>query len=178
MCTLSLSAYKRGCKTVGGVEKIYLIDKTNREDNEVTLTVSAGAVTIGGSGASAYELFPTQNVSSFTQPPTIDNNAGTTYVTQTLEFTLHGYSADLVALAEEIGKGRMEALVKMKNGTYFYAGIESNGLQASGGDFGFTGTAIGDQNGFTFTLTCESTTSAPTATFSEFEDAFTITSPS
>lgn len=176
MCTLSLSAYKRGCKTVGGVEKVYLVDKSARELSAVTLTVSAGAVTIGGTGGAAFELFPTQNISSFTQPPTIDNNAGTTFVTQTLEFTLHGYSAALVALAEEIGKGRMEALVKMKNGTYLYAGIESNGLQASGGDFGFTGTSIGDQNGFTFSLSCESTTSAPTATFSEFETAFTVTS--
>lgn len=176
MCTLSLSAYKRGCKTVGGVEKIYLIDKSAREDSSVTLAVASGAITIGGTGGAAYELFPTQNISTFTQPATDDNNAGTSYVTQTLEFTLHGYSAALVALSEEIRKGRMEALVKMKNGTYMYAGFESNGLQSSGGDHGFTGTSIGDQNGFTFTLTGESTTSAPTATFSEFSAAFTITS--
>ena len=178
MCTLSLSAYKRGCKTVGGVEKVYLIDKSAREDSSVTLAVSAGAITIGGSGGAAYELFPTQNVSTFTQPNTSDNNAGTTFVTQTLDFTLHGYTAALVALSEEIAKGRMEAVVLMKDGTYMYAGFEANGLQSSGGDFGFTGTSIGDQNGFTFNLTCESRTSAPIVTFSEFDAAFTITSPS
>lgn len=178
MCTLSLSAYKRGCKTYGGVEKLYLVDKDDRESNSITLTVNDGAVTIGGTGGTAYEIFPNQNVTSFSQPPTIDNNAGTTFVTQTLEFTLHGYSANLVALAENIAKGRMEALVKKKDGTYVYAGIESNGLQASGGDFGFTGTSIGDQSGFTFTLTCESTTSAPVAVFSEFDDAFTINAAS
>ena len=178
MCTLSLSTYKRGCKSVGGVEKIYIIDKSAREASIVTLAVSAGVLTIGGTGGVAYELFPSQNVSTFTQPTTDDNNAGTTFLTQTLEFTLHGYSAALIGLAEEIGKGRTEALVKFKNGTYVYAGLESNGLQRSGGDAGFTGTAIGDQVGFTFTLTSESERSAPIATFSEFETAFTVNTPS
>jgi len=174
MCTLTLSTYKRGCKTVGGVDRIYLIDKSARENSSVTLSVASGAVTIGGTGGAAFELIPTQNISSFTQPRTDDNNANTTFVTQTLEFTLHGMSAALVALAEEIGKGRLEALVKMKSGTYLYAGLEDNGLQSNGGDSGFTGTAVGDQVGFTFTLTCESERSAPTATYSEFETAFTI----
>jgi len=178
MCTLSLSTYQRGCKTVGGVEKIYIIDKGAREDSSVTLAVSAGAITIGGTGGTAYELYPSQNVSSFTQPRTDDNNAGTTYVTQTLEFTLHGYTAALVSLAEEIAKGRLEALVKMKNGVYFYAGYEANGLQSAGGDSGFTGASVGDQVGFTFTLTCESERSAPVAVYSEFATAFTINTPS
>lgn len=173
-CTLTLSTYLRGCKSVGGVEKIYIIDKQAREASSVTLAVASGAVTIGGTGGTAYELYPTQNVSTFTQPLTGDSNAATTYVTQTLEFTLHGYTAALVTLAEEINKGRLEAVVLLKDGTYLYAGLEANGLQNTGGDSGFTGTAIGDPVGFTFSLTCESKLPAPIVTYSEFETAFTV----
>lgn len=177
-CALSLSTYIRGCKSVGGVEKIYLIDKGARELSSVTLSVTSGAMTIGGTGGTAYELYPTQNVSTFTQPYSGDNNAATSFLTQTLEFTLHGYTAALVDLAEEINKGRMEAVVKLKDGTYLYAGYEANGLQNSGGDSGFTGTSIGDPVGFTFSLTCESKLPAPTVTYSEFDAAFTINTPS
>lgn len=173
-CTITLSAYSRGCKSVGGVEKIYLISKPAREASSVTLAVDAGAITIGGTGGAAFEIFPTQNVSTFTQPLTGDSNAATTFLTQTLEFTLHGYTAALVDLAEEINKGRLEAVVLLKNGTYLYAGLEANGLQNTGGDSGFTGTAIGDPVGFTFSLTCESELPAPIVTFSEFQAAFTI----
>src|SRR5210317_1253902 len=100
MCTLSLSAYKRGCKGVGGIEKIWLIDKSARIAAAVTYAVTSGAVTITGTGAAAFEIEPDQNSWSFTQPATEDNNAGTTYVTQTLAGNLRGYSAALVDLSD------------------------------------------------------------------------------
>ena len=175
MCTLSLSAYKRGCKGVGGIEKIWLIDKSARIAASVTYAVASGALTITGTGAAAFEIEPDQNSWSFTQPATDDNNAGTTYVTQTLAGNLRGYSAALVDLSDSIRKGRLEALILDKNGVYIMAGIEANGLQSGGGDLGNTGAAIGDTYGFSFSLTCESTTSAPTlADFTTFESAFTI----
>lgn len=175
MCTLTLAAFTRGCNSQGGVELFYIIDKSAREASSVTLSVASGAMTIGGTGGAAFTIKPIQNNTTFTHPVTADPNTGTFSCLQTLEVNLHNYTAALVDLWGQIAKGRLEAVVKMKNGTYFYAGYEDNGLQLSGGDAGFTGTGINDPQGQTWSLTCESTAPAPTVTFSEFDAAFTIT---
>jgi hypothetical protein len=178
MCTLSLSAYKSGCKVVGGISEFYLIDKSARlavTDLVMAVTSGALAITAGATQPSAYKIEPRENNCTFTQPVTDENTAGTSFVTQTLEFTLHGYSSALVALADQVRKGRMEALIKLRSGIYVYAGLDYTGLQSNGGSAGDSGTAIGDALAFTFTLTSEGTEAAPVlATFSEFSDAFTI----
>lgn len=178
MCTLSLSAYKSGCKVVGGISEFYLIDKSARlavSDLVMAVTSGALAITAGATRPSAYKVEPRENNCTFTQPVTDENTAGTSFVTQTLEFTLHGYSAALVSLADQVRKGRMEALIKLRSGIYVYAGLDYTGLQSNGGSAGDSGTAIGDALAFTFTLTSEGTEAAPVlADFTEFSDAFTI----
>lgn len=179
MCELTLSAEKVGCKTAGGIESFYLVDKRARVDASIAYSVTAGAVTITGTGASAYHFIPNQNSFGFTQPTTSENDSNSFYFTQTLEGVLHGYSAAKVALIEEMAKGRMEVLIKMVNGTYVMAGIEDVGLQISGGDGGATGQAIGDANGMTITMSGQSTTLAPIlADYAEFSTAFTVVEPS
>ena len=178
MCTLSLSAYKSGCKVVGGISEFYLIDKSARlavSDLVMAVTSGALAITAGATRPNAYKVEPRENNRTFTQPVTDENTAGTSFVTQTLEFTLHGYSAALVSLADQVRKGRMEALIKLRSGIYVYAGLDYTGLQSNGGSAGDSGTAIGDALAFTFTLTSEGTEAAPVlADFTEFSDAFTI----
>lgn len=178
MCTLSLSAYKSGCKVVGGISEFYLIDKSTRlavTDLVMAVTSGALAITTGTTKPNAYKVEPRENNCTFTQPVTDENTAGTSFVTQTLEFTLHGYSAALVSLADQVRKGRMEALIKLRSGVYVYAGLDYTGLQSNGGSAGDSGTAIGDALAFTFTLTSEGTEAAPVlADFTEFSDAFTI----
>ena len=178
MCTLSLSAYKSGCKVVGGISEFYLIDKSARlavSDLVMAVTSGALAITAGATKPDAYKVEPRENNCTFTQPVTDENTAGTSFVTQTLEFTLHGYSAALVSLADQVRKGRMEALIKLRSGVYVYAGLDYTGLQSNGGSAGDSGTAIGDALAFTFTLTSEGTEAAPVlADFTEFSDAFTI----
>jgi len=180
MCTLSLSAYKSGCKVVGGISEFYLIDKAARlAETDLVMAVTSGALSITpGSGSpapSAFKVEPRENNCTFTQPVTDENTAGTSFVTQTLEFTLHGYSAALVSLADQVRKGRMEALIKLRSGIYVYAGLDYTGLQSNGGSAGDSGTAIGDALAFTFTLTSEGTEAAPVlADFAEFSSAFTI----
>jgi hypothetical protein len=179
MCTLSLSAYKSGCKNIGGISEFYLIDKSERlAAPNLVMAVASGALTITEDAdlkPKAWKIQPRENNCTFTQPVTDENTAGTSFVTQTLEFTLHGYSATLVSLADEVRKGRMEALIKLRSGVYVYAGLDYTGLQSNGGSAGDSGTAIGDALAFTFTLTSEATEAAPVlADFTEFSDAFTI----
>lgn len=179
MCELTLSAYKSICKVAGGITDLWVVDKTDRENQSITYSVASGALTITGTGGTAFHWIPRENNATFTQPRTDENTAGSTFVTQTLEVTLNGYTAALAALADQIAKGRVEVLIKFVSGTYVMAGIEQDGLQSNGGDAGFTGTAKGDAQGQTYTLTCESTTSAPVlASFDSFTTAFTVTEPS
>ena len=178
MCELTFSAEKVGCKTAGGIKSFYLIDKVNRVDASVAYSVTAGALTITGTGADAYHFIPNQNSFGFTQPTTSENDSNSFFFTQTLEGVLHGYNAAKVALVEQMAKGRMEVLIEMVNGTLVMAGIEDVGLQISGGDGGATGQAIGDANGMTVTLSGQSTTLAPTlALLSDFTTAFTVAEP-
>lgn len=177
MCDIVLSAQKAGCKTVGGATDIWLIDKQQREAAGVTYVVTDGAVVIAGTGGQAFHLIPRQNNITVTQARTDDNVQGTSFVTQALEFNLHGYDASKAYLHEQVAKGRTEALVLWADGTYVLMGIEMNGLQSNGGDGGFTGTNRGDANGQTYVLNCESTLLAPIASFTEFEAAFDITEP-
>lgn len=179
MCTITLSGYKPGCKSVGGISELYLIDKSERlAASGLVMTVSAGALSIEAGGAplpNAYKIQPRENNASFTQPVTDENTAGTSFVTQTLEFPLHGYSAALVDLSDNIRKGRMEALIKLRSGVFVYAGLSETGLQSNGGSHGDSGAALGDAQGFTFSLSSEATEVAPVlTTFSEFSAAFEI----
>lgn len=182
MCTLTLSAYKSGCKSVGGISELYFIDKSTRLASDMVLSVSAGALTITASAdvfPNAYKIVPRENNWTFTQPSTDENTAGTSFVTQTLEGVLHGYTPSLVSLADNIRKGRMEVLIKLRSGVYLYAGLDATGLQSNGGSAGDSGTAIGDAVGFTISLASEATESAPVlANFSEFTAAFTVVNPS
>lgn len=180
MCTLTLSAYKSGCKSVGGISELYFIDKSARlAQDDLVMSVADGSLTItqGAASPNAYKIVPRENNWTFTQPSTDENTAGTSFVTQTLEGVLHGYTPALVTLANNIRKGRMEVLVKLRSGVYVYAGLDETGLQSNGGSAGDSGTAIGDALGFTISLASEATESAPVlTTFSEFTDAFTVVS--
>lgn len=179
MCELTLSADKVGCKTAGGIASFYVVDKFNTATNSITYSVTAGALTITGTGGTAFHFIPNQNSFTFTQPTTSENDNNSFFFTQTLEGMLHGYSAAKVALVEQLAKGRLEVLIVMLDGTMVMAGIEAVGLQLSGGDGGATGQAIGDANGMTITLSGQSQTLAPTlASLTGFTDAFTVTEPS
>jgi len=178
MCEITLSAYKAVCKIAGGVSDIWLISKAAREGTAVTYSVTNNALTIGGTGGIAYHIIPRENNCTVTNPRADDNTAGSTFVTETLEFTTHGITAALLYMHDQVGKGTAEALVKFVSGTYLMLGLSDNGLQSNGGDAGFSGTAKADAQGLTFNLTSESTIAPPTlANFTEFTTAFTVTEP-
>lgn len=174
---LTLSAYKSVNKVAGGIRNLYILDKEEREESSVVYTISAGVLAISGAadGVSAYKIEPRHENCTFTQPSSNDNVQGSTSYIQTLEFSVHDYSGALAVLHEQIAKGRIEVLIEYVSGKFVYAGIESNGMQMSGGDGGFSGTTYEDGLGQTYTLECKSTTAAPIlAVISEFTSAFTI----
>lgn len=179
MCTITLTAYKRACRTVSGIKNIYLIDKAAREAvTEITLSVTSGALTIANDGGevSAYKITPVQNNATLTAPPSGDVATNTAFVTQSLDFYLHGYTAVISSLFTNLMKGRFEALVEFTNGTLVYVGLDDNGLQLTGGDATQSGTAKGENEGSQIVLTCESAIAPPVlASLASFTDAFDVT---
>lgn len=173
------SAYKRGSKSVGGIKKVYLINKDEREASDLVLTVTDGALVITGTAdvCKAWEVTPKQNSFNFTQPEASNNDNNTGYVTQTLGGFLDGYSAAVTDLVNKLRLDRSEVGIEFKNGTFIVAGIEENGLQSSGGDGGASGQAMADANGYDLLITCESKLSAPTCVKSNFTDLFQIITP-
>lgn len=173
-CTLTLSAYKRGCATPSGIKSLYIIDHEARKDSSVVLSEDLGSLSITGTGGQAYHIEPVFNTATVTTPITSDATSNAFKYDRNLEFKLDGYSKELSVLVQNIVKGRTEVLVEWVNGVYTYMGDE-RGLSVTGGDAGTTATNLNDPKGVTLTLMEESTKPMPTVVFSEFSAAFTVT---
>lgn len=178
---ITLSAYKRGCKIVGGIKRLLLINKDDREAKTIVATDSNGVkitafTLVGAVKTDAYEILPRENAFSFTQPETGDNTAGTSFVTQTLEGMLHGLTATTLGLSKATRKCRFEAIIFTNSGKILYAGLNDDGLQSVANDGGQTGAAKGDAQGVMINLVSEGD-EAPLVELAgegELTDGFTI----
>ena len=178
MCTLNLAAWAKGCQDISGVRYLYAIDKSARIAADITYSVTGNAITIAGTGAEAYKLEPVQNSVSITNAVNSSPDSNSLFYLQALSAILHGNSAALGTLVENINKGRTEWLVELADGTYRMLGTDTNGLQTDGGDGFASGLAAGDAKAATLSLSGQSTYIAPVlADFTSFTDAFTVSEP-
>lgn len=175
MCTVVLSAYKPGCRTISGIKSVYIIDKATREGTSVAVSVTNGAGTITGTGGTAYKWALLQEDFNFTQARTGSEENKTLSFEQALTGFLHGISAANTYLSEQLGTGRFEAVIEMQNGTALYAGLPERGLTSTDGEGGTTGQGNNDNKGFEVNLSCKSESLAPIVDMAEFNAAFTVT---
>ena len=184
-CTPVLSAYKRGCKDISGVQDVWIIDKNARKAVvDLVLSISEGSLSItpGTSQPDAYHIIPRQNSLSFDETENTDNDAGTSSITQVLAGLLHGGSPELAYLMDNLRKGVSEVLIRKRNGKFQYAGLDelSNdvGLE-SGGITSASGQGVGDASGYNVNLTGTFRNFAPyLASMAEFTTAFNVIEPS
>ena len=139
------------CKEfVGGIKSIYFINyglmgaitynvATDLEDEIDTV---AGAFTLF-----KYDL---KGANSFEQTVTSSRENGTTFVEQTLTFTIKGLDATTTKQIKLLAWGRPHVVIKTNAGNFFLAGLE-HGLDVTTGTIS-NGTAMGDLNGYTITL--------------------------
>lgn len=178
MCELTFTAQKRGCQDISGVNSLLVVDKFARIVAGVTYAVVDGALTITGTGATAYRINPVQNTFSVTNPTNAAPDSNSLFYLQSLAGVFNGNSAAVNSLIENINKGRTEWLIEFTDGTYRMMGTDTNGLQADGGDGFASGQGAGDAKGATLSLSGQSTYIAPTlASYTSFTDAFTVTEP-
>jgi hypothetical protein len=138
------------CKEfVGGIKAVYFIPYG-----------VLGAITYGSTDASdkistiagtmslyKYEL---KGANSFEQTITSSRENGTTFVEQTLTFTIKGLDATTTKQMKLLAWGRPHVVIKTNANNFFLAGLE-HGMDVTTGLIA-NGTAMGDLNGYTMTL--------------------------
>jgi len=144
------------CKdTIGGLKAIYICKAYNNNISAVA-TINATEMTTAGfatwssqSGSQTtvfkYDLVP--NLSSMTVNINSDNANGTTFFEQTLSVVLQKIDHDTTNELRLMAYSRAQIFVQDQNDNCFLLGID-NGCHVTGGTV-ITGTAIGDQNGYT-----------------------------
>lgn len=137
------------CKTaVGGIDAIYFVnfgDYTGiTYDGTNTDVIDAVA------GVSTLFKFELKGTNSFDQVVNSSRENGTTFVEQTLTFTLKNQDITTHQIAKMLAYGRPHVVIKSRNGSYFFAGLE-HGMEVTTANVS-NGTAMGDLNGYTFTM--------------------------
>jgi hypothetical protein len=138
------------CKEfVGGIKAVYFIPygvlgaiTYGTTDASDRITTIAGTLSLY-----KYEL---KGANSFEQTITSSRENGTTFVEQTLTFTIKGLDATTTKQVKLLAWGRPHVVIKTNANNFFIAGLE-HGMDVTTGLIS-NGTAMGDLNGYTFTL--------------------------
>ena len=156
-CNQTLAGISLDCtNSLGGIKTVYI---ANYGDvSAVTLDEESGMVTgitmVSGATFKPYQF--RKQTGSMTSTLNVDETAGINYVSTevALVFTKMETAKRLEMTALAIGQ--LAVIVQDSNNKYWYLGYNDYVSSTAGG--GNTGTAKGDQNAYTLTLTDESDT--------------------
>lgn len=148
-CTLTQNYYLDCRDAVGGIKKVWLA----AFNSVASWTGSDGIITAvsmtGGEYFWSYELV--KETSNFAEAITTSVPNGTTFYAQTLEIILNKLQVNTRNEILLLAKNSLVAIFEDNNGVKWVAGMDA-GLDITAGTAG-TGTAFGDRNGYTITLT-------------------------
>ena len=150
-CTLTAGRPERCKEFVGGIKSIYFIpygtmgtityDTATAGEEDQILTVT---------GVTTLFKYDLKGANSFEQTVTSSRENGTTFVEQTLTFTIKGLDATTTKQMKLLAWGRPHVVIKTNANNFFIAGL-NNGMDVTTGLIS-NGTAMGDLNGYTMTL--------------------------
>ena len=149
-CLLTHGRAEQCKEFVGGIKSIYFINYglmgtitfNTATDLEDEIDTVAGAFTLF-----KYDL---KGANSFEQTVTSSRENGTTFVEQTLTFTIKGLNATTTKQMKLLAWGRPHVVIKTNANNFFLAGLY-NGMDVTTSVIS-NGTAMGDLNGYTITL--------------------------
>lgn len=138
------------CKSIGGVETVYLansdlvasIGTTGADDTEAIGSINP---TTPGATGLFFEFKQIQETSSATFTPTANVQNGSLFYETLLSLVFTDYNASLRYTVKTLSENNLVAVVVLKSGEYVYLGA-SGGLDINGGA-GSSGVAAGDKNG-------------------------------
>lgn len=137
------------CKdAVGGIDAIYFINygDITGVTNDVTYPDDIDLI----SGVSSVYKFELKGTNTFDQVITSSRENGTTFVEQTLTFTLKKQDSTTHKNVKLLSYGRPHVIIKNRNNQYFLAGYE-HGMELTTANV-MNGSAMGDLNGYTLTM--------------------------
>lgn len=153
--SITLAGIVQDCTpSLGGIKRVFLtqydnVESVAEEDGKIS------AITLKAS-AKFYEYRFRRGTGSLTSTLTVDETAGTNYVTNELSLVFTKMETAKRLEVAALAVGHCVAVVEDSNGLYWYLGKDDY-VAASAGT-GVTGTAKGDQNAYTITLTTDSET--------------------
>lgn len=149
-CLLNKGRAEQCKEFVGGIKSIYFInygdlgaiayDATQGEEDQIA--------TVGGN-VTLYK-YDLKGANSFEQTITSSRENGTTFVEQTLTFTIKGLDAISTKQIKLLAWGRPHVVIKTNANNFFLAGL-NHGMDVTTGTIS-NGTAMGDLVGYTITL--------------------------
>lgn len=160
-CELTTGRLKPCKDAVGGIRKIHFVDFGDLGD--VTLASDSDSTNpdnvtdIGGTaGALTYHTYDVKGNSSLETNIQSSLENGTTFFEQVLNITLHKLSKEDNKELKLMAYGRPHVFVETFDGSLLLVGRE-HGAEVTGGT-AVTGTAMGDLQGYTLTLTANEVT--------------------
>ena len=155
-CSLTLAGRGVACKdALGGVKRAYIAAWADGIWEDIVSGEVAGST----AAITFYTYYMTKGSGSLTQTITSDIAAGTIFYDQALSLTFAKMATADITELQNISKGRMAVMVEDNNGNWFVLG-HKHGVEVSGGTVQ-TGTAVGDQNGFTLEFNAQEVAPAP-----------------
>lgn len=151
--SISLAGIIMDCApSLGGIKKVWL---TQYAEGIATLDTAGkiGSITLPDS-QEWYEYQFRKGTGSLTSTLTVDETAGTNYVTNELALVFTKMETMKRMEVAAMSVGHLCAVVEDSNGKYWFLGYDDY-VSASAGT-GVTGTAKGDQNAYTITLSTDS----------------------
>jgi len=140
---------KLACKdAVGGIKQIFFADYGTLG----TATIVNGVVTAFSGAAYTLYQYDVKSASNLSQTITSSNDNGTTFYEQTVTLVLTKLEAETQVELQKLITSRPHAFIQDNNGNYLAIGM-TRGCDTNGTID--TGTALGDLNGYTLTITAQ-----------------------
>ena len=146
---LITAGYTIGClDNTGGAQEIYIANWTSDASYDLDVDDTITGVT---SGNTYYKFETPKQTAGLVETPNVSVENGTVFYNQDVTLVLNKMEADLRNQILLITRATTTIILKDQNGNYWLVG-KQNGANVSGGAHG-TGTAYGDRNGYSLTLT-------------------------
>jgi hypothetical protein len=150
-CDLSLGRAVPCKDVVGGIKAVYFVNYGAFGDSAIALGTDDEVTNITGTfSAFKYEL---KGASALEQAVTSSRENGTTFFEQTLTLQFTKMTKEDNKQIKLMAYGRPRVFVEDYNGNAFLVG-KQHGSEVTGGTI-VTGTAMGDLNGYTLTLSAQ-----------------------
>lgn len=139
------------CKEfVGGIKSIYFINYGTLGAITYDSTVDEEDAIATIAGVNTLYKYDLKGANSFEQTLTSSRENGTTFVEQTLTFTIKGQDVITTKQMKLLAWGRPHVVIRTNANNFFIAGLE-HGMEVTTGVIS-NGTNMGDLNGYTMTL--------------------------